>query len=101
MHSAHLQAVLIAARKKKLSVGSLATLDLINNPSATRIGIVAEKLGISTSAATGLADRLHKLGYARRRHDDEDDRRQIYLEITPKGAAALKEILTPAEPALA
>lgn len=45
---------------------------------------IAKKMGHSTAAATGLVDRLEKLGYVERIHAAED-RRKIMVRITPKG----------------
>jgi DNA-binding MarR family transcriptional regulator len=45
---------------------------------------IAKKMGHSTAAATGLVDRLEKLGYVERIHAAED-RRKIMVRITQKG----------------
>ena len=45
---------------------------------------IAKKMGHSTAAATGLVDRLEKLGYVRRIHA-ADDRRKVMVQITRKG----------------
>ena len=45
---------------------------------------IARKMGHSTAAATGLVDRLEKLGYMERTHA-VDDRRKVMVRITPKG----------------
>ncbi len=45
---------------------------------------IARKMGHSTAAATGLVDRLEKLGYVERMHA-ADDRRKVMVRITPKG----------------
>ena len=45
---------------------------------------IAKKMGHSTAAATGLVDRLEKLGYVERIHAAED-RRKIMVRITNKG----------------
>ena len=39
---------------------------------------------MSTAAATGLVDRLEKLGYVQRLHAS-DDRRKVMVQITRKG----------------
>ena len=41
-------------------------------------------MGHSTAAATGLVDRLEKLGYVQRLHAAED-RRKVMVQITRKG----------------
>ena len=45
---------------------------------------IAKKMGHSTAAATGLVDRLEKLGYVERIHAAED-RRKIMVRIIHKG----------------
>jgi len=45
---------------------------------------IARKVGHSTAAATGLVDRLERLGYVKRFHAAED-RRSIMVRITAKG----------------
>ncbi len=47
-------------------------------------GEVARSLGITSSTATGLCERLAEGGYIRRTHST-DDRRQVLLELRPKG----------------
>jgi DNA-binding MarR family transcriptional regulator len=45
---------------------------------------IARKMGHSTAAATGLVDRLEKLGYMERTHAI-DDRRKVLVRITSGG----------------
>lgn len=45
---------------------------------------IARKMGHSTAAATGLVDRLEKLGYMERTHAVED-RRKVLVRVTSKG----------------
>lgn len=45
---------------------------------------ISKKMGHSTAAATGLVDRLEKLGYVQRLHAAED-RRKVMVQITRKG----------------
>ena len=58
---------------------------------------IAKKMGHSTAAATGLVDRLEKLGYVERVHAAED-RRKIMVRVTHKGvelvASMRREIAT-------
>jgi DNA-binding MarR family transcriptional regulator len=46
---------------------------------------IAKKMGHSTAAATGLVDRLEKLGFVERVHAAED-RRKIMVRITTSGS---------------
>jgi len=45
---------------------------------------ISKKMGHSTAAATGLVDRLEKLGYVQRVHAS-DDRRKVMVQVTKKG----------------
>ena len=47
---------------------------------------IAKRMRHTTAAATGLVDRLEKLGLAKRAHADTD-RRKIFVQATRKGAA--------------
>ncbi len=56
---------------------------------------IARKMGHSTAAATGLVDRLEKLGYVERVHAT-DDRRKVLVRITAKGlelVSRLRDVL--------
>ena len=52
---------------------------------------IAQRMGHTTAAATGLVDRLEKLGHVQRVHAT-DDRRKIFVEITATGSALVTEV---------
>src|SRR5438067_11582844 len=52
---------------------------------------IAGKMGHTTAAATGLVDRLEKLGYVARSHSSED-RRKIKVRITTAGKALVARV---------
>jgi DNA-binding MarR family transcriptional regulator len=52
---------------------------------------ISKKMGHSTAAATGLVDRLEKLGYVQRLHAS-DDRRKVMVQITRKGIDLVERI---------
>ena len=52
---------------------------------------ISQKMGHSTAAATGLVDRLEKLGYVQRLHAAED-RRKVMVQITRKGLALVNRM---------
>jgi DNA-binding MarR family transcriptional regulator len=52
---------------------------------------IAGRMGHTTAAATGLVDRLEKLGHVRRAHAS-DDRRKIFVQITPSGTRLVSEV---------
>lgn len=51
---------------------------------------LAASMDITPGAVTGLSDKLISSGYAVRRKD-EQDRRVVYLDITPEGRVALEQ----------
>jgi DNA-binding MarR family transcriptional regulator len=60
---------------------------------ATTPGEIARHLGHDTGATTRLVDQMEKRGLLERRRCT-DDRRVVYLDITPAGKALIK-LLTP------
>jgi len=54
-----------------------------------RMSELAARLGVGSSSASGLADRLVELGLLRR-HDDPDDRRQVVVTTTAEAVALLE-----------
>lgn len=54
-----------------------------------RMSELAARLGVGSSSASGLADRLVELGFLRR-HDDPADRRQVVVTTTPEAVALLE-----------
>jgi DNA-binding MarR family transcriptional regulator len=57
----------------------------------TTISLIAERLQIQHHSTVELADRLSTKGLVRRKRAG-DDRRQVILELTPKGEKVLKEL---------
>ena len=57
---------------------------LANNGRHATPGEIADRLGITSSSTTGLVERLADGGYIRRSHS-ETDRRQVLLQLLPKG----------------
>lgn len=56
-----------------------------------RIGVIAERLQIQHHSTVELVDRLEKRGMIRRRRSDTD-RREVILELTPKGEKVLRDL---------
>lgn len=52
---------------------------------------ISQKMGHTTAAATGLVDRLEKLGLAKRSHA-KDDRRKILVQVTPAGVSLVSSV---------
>ena len=61
------------------------------NGEPTTISFVAERLQIQHHSTVELADRLAQKGLIRRKRAG-DDRRQVILELTPKGEKILREL---------
>ena len=62
-----------------------------DDPAGPTIGAVAEQLFIRHHSAVGLADRLEEHGLIHRVRQ-EGDRRQVRLQLTPRGAALLEHL---------
>jgi DNA-binding MarR family transcriptional regulator len=56
-----------------------------------RIGELAERLQIRHHSAVELVNRLASVGYVRR-HRVGEDRREVWLSLTPKGEKMLREL---------
>ncbi|CAN5907947.1 MarR family transcriptional regulator [soil metagenome] len=74
---------------KDLSRGNISfaqfyLMSYLSNAKELTMTDIARKMGHSTAAATGLVDRLEKLGYVERMHAAED-RRKVMVSITTKG----------------
>ena len=57
-------------------------LDIVQNEGPMTAGRLAKLSGLTTAAVTAVLDRMEKAGYARRVRD-ENDRRQVIVELTP------------------
>lgn len=62
-----------------------------DNGERPRIGDIAERLQIQHHSTVELVDRLGKRNLVRRRRS-ENDRREVFLELTPKGHRLLQEL---------
>jgi DNA-binding MarR family transcriptional regulator len=57
------------------------------------IGELAERLQVRHHSAVGLVDRLTSQGLVRR-EGGRDDRRRVYVRLTPRGTAKLLRVAT-------
>lgn len=64
---------------------------LAAEPEPLTMTAVAERMRHTTAAATGIVDRLEKLGYVRRGHEPKD-RRKILVHITPLGEQLVQRV---------
>ncbi len=67
-----------------LSFPQFFLLTYLSSEDYLTMSAIAKKMGHSTAAATGLVDRLEKLGFVERVHAAED-RRKIMVRITTNG----------------
>ncbi|MBP6602721.1 MAG: MarR family transcriptional regulator [Verrucomicrobiales bacterium] len=70
--------------KGNISYAQFFLLGYLANDDFLTMTDISKKMGHSTAAATGLVDRLEKLGYVQRLHA-ADDRRKVMVQITRKG----------------
>ena len=85
-------AILGRARSHKLNATALQCLCEIDRRGPETLTGLSLTLNISTTAMTGAADRLERLGYARRK-PSKLDRRIWWLDITSAGQRAISAIL--------
>jgi DNA-binding MarR family transcriptional regulator len=78
----------------KLTASQMTLLYAIYEAPERRLsaGRLAEELGVSAPAITGLADKLHREGFLTKLPNPED-RRVVILALTESGKAAVEEML--------
>ena len=96
MTNTDLNYLLAIARANELSLSSLHSLSYLHHLHVAPISKVAHHIGITPAAMTRIADGLTHRRLVNRRADT-DDRRQICLEISPKGSSLMASILLGAE----
>ena len=84
-----LQRCFILRLSKELARGDISfpqycLLGFLAQQNELSMSELAQKMGHTTAAATGLVDRLERLGHVKRVHAS-DDRRKILVQITPSG----------------
>jgi DNA-binding MarR family transcriptional regulator len=72
----------VAREKLGINRTDLRCLNIVDNQGPITAGRLAELSGLTTAAVTSVLDRLERAGYARRVRDQED-RRQVMVEVTP------------------
>ena len=77
--------------KGNVSFAQFFLLGYLANENYLTMTDISKKMGHSTAAATGLVDRLEKLGYVQRLHASED-RRKVMVQITKKGIELVERI---------
>ncbi|ACV64819.1 transcriptional regulator, MarR family [Desulfofarcimen acetoxidans DSM 771] len=69
---------------KGITGSQVFVMKKIHERGRSTVSEVAEDLCVSLSAVTSLVDKLCKFDYVNRQRDD-NDRRLVWLELTPKG----------------
>jgi DNA-binding MarR family transcriptional regulator len=82
------------AKKLKLNRGDLRWLDLLGREGPMTAGQLSDGSGLTTGAVTFLLDRLEEAGMVRRRRD-ADDRRRVWVELTPVAQTRLAQTQAP------
>lgn len=78
-----------AAAQVGMNVTDLQVTDILDITGPTTAGQLAELMGLTTGAITGMIDRLEKAGLVRRERDPEDGRRVI-VRLVPNEEALHK-----------
>jgi DNA-binding MarR family transcriptional regulator len=91
-----LQRRLFARLSQEISQGSVSfpqffLLTYLDRRAPITMSDIAARMGHTTAAATGLVDRLERLGFVARSHA-VDDRRKVIVRITPKGSNLVSRI---------
>jgi len=77
--------------RRNVSYAQFYLLGYLNRSRELTMTAISRKMGHSTAAATGLVDRLEKLGYVDRTHA-VDDRRKVMVRITMKGEELVRNL---------
>jgi DNA-binding MarR family transcriptional regulator len=73
----------IAAGLMEVNRTDARVLDLLQESGRMTAGEIATGAGLTSGAVTGVLDRLERAGYLKRVRDDQD-RRRVMVEATPK-----------------
>jgi DNA-binding MarR family transcriptional regulator len=84
----------LAAERLGVNRTDLHCLNTIENRGGLTAGELAEEVGLTTGAVTGVVDRLERVGFGRR-VPDPDDRRRVKVEVTPKFYSRAEKIWGP------
>ncbi len=75
-----------------LTFGQLRLVYLLSHHGAQSIGQIAERFGVSLTAASQFADRIERQGLVERHHRS-DDRRVVELRLTEAGSTLVAGML--------
>ena len=91
-----MQRSFILALSKELTRGNVSfpqylLLGFLSHHQPLTMTDIAHRMRHTTAAATGLVDRLERLGFAERK-PSETDRRKVFVHITPKGLQLVSKV---------
>lgn len=91
-----MQRCFVLRLSKELAPGNVSfpqffLLAALDHKEVLTMSAIAEKMGHTTAAASGLVDRLENLGYVVR-SSAREDRRKVMVCITAKGSALVRRI---------
>lgn len=78
--------------KDDLSPNRFNALRALRRDEELTMSGLAERLKVSTAAVTSIVDKLEAEGLVHRARSKED-RRQVFVQITPRGAEAVKRVI--------
>ncbi len=81
----------LAPTLEHVSLTQFRALVLLSGLGPTRIGVLAQRLGVHQSTFTRTTDRMVGAGLARR-VDNPGNRREVYVEATEAGLAQVHEV---------
>lgn len=81
----------LAGVEESVTLTQFRTLVVLQGHGSTRLVALAERLGVNASTALRTVDRLIAAGMVRRR-ENELDRREVVIDLTPAGAGVVSEV---------
>jgi len=78
-------------KKSDITVPQIAILHLLKDIPKCKMSEIAKFLNVTTSAATGIVDRMVRSGLLKRSREPKD-RRIINIKLTPKGEKTINTI---------
>lgn len=76
----------------KITLQQFFILEFLNTNKCCKMKELADSMGVTTAAATGIVDRLVRDGYIVRFYDSSD-RRIVGVKLSSKGAELVKKII--------
>lgn len=81
----------LAGVEDSVTLTQFRTLVVLHGHESLRLGALAERLGVNASTALRTVDRLIAAGMVRRR-ENENDRREVAIDLTPAGRTVVAEV---------